>query len=1163
MALQFIFGPSGAGKSYYIYHKIIQESMENPKKQYLILVPEQFTMQTQKDLVSMHPRKGIMNIDVLSFERLAFRVLEETGDIRGELLEETGKSMVLRRVAQEKKKELKILGAKMDKQGYVSQLKSMVSELRQYEITSQDLEKVLKEVENKPELYYKLKDISILYQGFFDYLGENFYTQEEILDVLGRVAEKSGKIKDSVLVLDGYTGFTPIQLQLLEKLFVLSSQVYVTVTMGMGEDPYQPGSPHQLFYLSKQTVSRLCKLAKEKKIFWSEYWIPKKQQDYAGRFLHQEPMRFLEQRLFRYGKAFGEQKGIYEKEQDAIHIRESANPGAEMEETAAMIRRMVREQGYRYGDFAVISGDMEVYAPAASRAFGKYGIPCFIDQKHSIFMNPFVEYIRAAVDVVVENFTYESVFRFLRCGMTDISSEETDRLENYVIAMGIQGLSKWQNPWIRTYRGQAPEECILLNKIRIRLVDMWEPFYKKMKEPGARVKDYARALYGYICENHIEEQLKDYEEQFKREQNQAMVKEYGQIYRIVMELLDKLVEILGEQQVRPREFKEILDAGLTEAKVGIIPPTSDQVLVGDMERTRLKEIKVLFFVGVNEGKIPKEQQAGKLLSDLNREELKSPLEDLGLSLAPTAKEDLYTQKFYLYLNLTKPSEKVFLSYSRMDGSGQAVSPSFLISQVERLFPMVEREKEIPLFLESPYSALDKLSEQLRSTQKESPLFEELLSWFQSQDKFRPLVQGLIDGAYYMNPQDDISKGVAHALYGVDLENSATRLEQFAKCACSHFLLYGLQLRERVRYEFSMADLGTLLHDSLDLFAKKVREQGWQWTELSDEERDALAEACVDEVVERSGETILLSSARNAYTVNRAKRMVKRSVWALQCQLCQGEFYPALTEWAFGPQDQIESLNIPLAHGEHLHLKGRIDRIDVCQGEDDELYVKVIDYKSGATELDFVKLYYGLQLQLALYLNAAIELEQKRFPGKKVKPAGIFYYQMKDPMLNREDLKNPEHPQEELLKKLKMDGIAGAEPEILEKLDRNLAAGKSVESMAIPVKYTAKGTFSSNSKVAYQNQFETMRNYVNDKAKEIGQEILNGNVNVNPFEKQKENACAYCPYASVCGFDEKIPGYSYRRLHSYTSQEVWEKMREALKGGTEHECFVDPGTEEGH
>ena len=284
MALQFIFGPSGAGKSHYIYSKIIQESMEHPGRSYLVLVPEQFTMQTQKALVEMHPRKGIMNIDVLSFERLAFRVLEEVGETQRELLEETGKSMVLRRVAQEKKKELKVLGSKMDKQGYVSQMKSMVSELRQYEIGSSDLEEILEDLKNRPELYYKLKDMQVLYQGFFEYLEGNFITQEEVLDVLGRVADKSRKLKDSVLVLDGYTGFTPIQIQLLEKLLEISSQIYVTVTMGRGEDPYHPGSPHQLFCLSKQTVARLCKLASEKKIHWEEQWVPEKGAPYQGRF---------------------------------------------------------------------------------------------------------------------------------------------------------------------------------------------------------------------------------------------------------------------------------------------------------------------------------------------------------------------------------------------------------------------------------------------------------------------------------------------------------------------------------------------------------------------------------------------------------------------------------------------------------------------------------------------------------------------------------------------------------------------------------------------------------------------------------------------------------------------------------------------------------------
>lgn len=1142
MALQFIFGGAGAGKSYYLYNKIIQQSIENPKKQYLILVPEQFTMQTQKELVTMHPRKGICNIDVLSFERLAFRVLTEMGESQRVLLEETGKSMVLRRVAQEKKKELKILGAKMDKQGYISQMKSMVSELRQYEISAEDLEDILENLASSPELYYKLQDIKTLYQGFFDYLEGSFITQEEVLDAMGRVAPQSKKLKDSVLVLDGYTGFTPIQLQLLETLLEICEEVYVTVTIATGEDPYKMGSPHELFYLSKQTVASLLRIAKDKKISWKEYWIPEGKGEYQGRFKDNPPMAFLEKNVFRY------RRKKYPKQQDAVQIYEAQNPASEMEMTAGEIRRLVRTKGYRYRDFAVITGDMQVYAPAAARAFARYEIPCFIDEKHSVFLNPFVEYLRAAVDMIVENFSYESVFRMLRCGLNDISTEEADRLENYVIAMGIRGFSRWQQEWVRSYRGENSEECVQIDKIRASLVEKWEPFYKKMKTPDASVRTYTEALYQYITANKIQEKLKEFTKNFEAEGNLSLVKEYSQIYEIVMNLLDKLVEILGDKKVRIREFKEILEAGLSEAKVGIIPPTSDQVLVGDMERTRLKDIKIVFFVGVNEGKIPKEQQAGKLLSDLNREELKGSLKERGLSLAPTAKENLYTQKFYLYLNLTKPSERIYLSYSRLSSNGEAMSPSFLVAQIQKLFPDAVREWDVPLFAESKYGALDRLSEEMRKQDRTSPVFEELMSWFTSQKEYRELVNKLIDAAYYVNPQESISKGVAEALYGTELSNSASRLEQFAKCACSHFLSYGLMLRERVRYEFNMADMGTFLHNSLDLFARKVREQGKSWIDLEDAERDALAENCVTEVVEKSGETILLSSARNAYIINRVKRMVKRSVWALQNQLKQGEFYPALTEWAFGEKDNIDSLNFDLTAGQKLHLKGRIDRIDVCQDKENHLYVKVIDYKSGTTQLDLIKLYYGLQIQLALYLNAALELEKKRFPDKIVQPAGVFYYNTKDPILNKEDVKNPENPQEEILKKLKMDGICSSEPEILQKLDKNLAMGKSVESFAVPVKYTAKGTFSSNSKVANQKEFAIMMEYVQDKAKKIGREILKGNTSVNPFEWKKENACEYCPYKEICGFDEKLPGYEYRKLEKDKSSNLWCLMEEEMERG---------------
>ena len=860
MALQFIFGPSGSGKSHYIYNRIIEESLENPKRQYLILVPEQFTMQTQKELVMLHPRKGIMNIDVLSFERLAFRVLEETGALSQELLEETGKSMVLRNVAQEKKKELKILGSKMNKQGYVSQLKSMVSELRQYEIQVEDLDKLLEDVEDKPELFYKLKDIQTLYKGFFDYLEGKFITQEEVLDVLAQRADQSEKLKDSTVVLDGYTGFTPIQIQVMEKLLKLCRQVYIPLTMGRGEDPYRLGSPYGLFYLTRQTVNRLCKLAEETGTSWSEIWIPQKGEKYQGRFRNNEALDYLERNIFRknYRPYAGKEKAVF--------IREALNPQEEMEETACRIRHMVRKEGYRFGDFALVTGDMEVYSPAARRAFEKYGIPCFVDEKHSLFMNPFIEYIRSAVDMVVENFTYESVFRFLRCGLTDITEEETDRLENYVIAMGIRGLDRWDQEWVRSYRGEDPEECVKLNPVRQRLVDMWRPFAEGLKSPQGTIRTCCQALYEFICRNQIEKKLKLYEEGFTAAGEMAMAKEYSQIYQIVMDLLDKLVEVLGDEQVRPGAFKEILEAGLSEAKVGVIPPAADQVLVGDMERTRLKDIKILFFVGVNEGKIPKEKSGSKILSDLNREELEEPLERLGLALAPTAREELYTQKFYLYLNLTKPSERVYLTYSRLNGNGDVISPSYLVSQTEKLFPQARQTQEVPMYTENIQGALEQVARELGGRQEKSPVFQELYAWFQKEEKWKPWADRLVETAYYVNPQDAIGKAAAQVLYGRELENSATRLEQFARCACAHFLTYGLALKERVRYQFTMADLGTLLHNSLDLFARKLREEGISWTQLEDGERDRLAEACVDQVVAQAGETVLLSSARNAYTV---------------------------------------------------------------------------------------------------------------------------------------------------------------------------------------------------------------------------------------------------------------------------------------------------------
>ena len=266
MSLQFIFGNSGAGKSFYLYEHLIHESLAHPEEKFLVLVPEQFTMQTQKSLVSMHPNGGILNIDVLSFQRLAYRVFEETGTSVGKVLEETGKNLVLRKVAQEHREELRLLSGNLKKMGYINEIKSLISELTQYAITEEELARFTEESKKKPQLYYKLCDVQILYRAFHDYLADQYITAEELLEVLCRVIDHSRMVQNSFIVLDGFTGFTPIQNQLMQKLIQCARKVAVTVTIDSREDPYQMEGEHQLFYLSKKTVTTLMRLAREAKV---------------------------------------------------------------------------------------------------------------------------------------------------------------------------------------------------------------------------------------------------------------------------------------------------------------------------------------------------------------------------------------------------------------------------------------------------------------------------------------------------------------------------------------------------------------------------------------------------------------------------------------------------------------------------------------------------------------------------------------------------------------------------------------------------------------------------------------------------------------------------------------------------------------------------------
>lgn len=1108
MSLQFIIGNSGAGKSFTAYQNVIREAIDHPEKMFYVIVPEQFTMQTQKILVEMHPQKGILNIDVLSFERLAYRVFEEVGGDTRKVLEETGKNMILQKMVQMNQKKLTYLKNQMKKSGYLDEVKSLISEFMQYEVHEEELDKMIEDASDKPLLQMKLKDVAVLYEAFRDYLSDHFMTAEEVLEVLAKEIPFSKKLKGSTVVLDGYTGFTPVQHTVIRELLAVCERVSVTVTMDVREQLLAKGKPHELFYMSHKMIRSLSEFTKDME---EPIWIKPGSE---SRFAAAPALNFLEQNLFRYHRK------TYEKEQDEVQIFRAGNPEREMEETARRISRLIREKEYRYGQIAVITGNLEEYGSIARHVFEDAGIPFFVDEKHSVLMNPFVEYLRAALEMVVQGFSYESVFRYLRCGMSDLSRREVDILENYVIALGIRGFRKWKEPWVRIYRGMDPAAIMEINEIRERFVEEIQELAEGFSGKKKTIGEYSRYLYDFIVKSHVQEKLKQQELTFKAQGDRAMEKEYAQIYGIVMELLDKMVSILGEETVAPEEFRQLLETGMTQAKVALIPPGVDQVLIGDMERTRLKDIRALFFVGVNEGCIPKNTESGGILTEMDRDFLGGQ----GIELAPGPKELMNMQRFYLYLNMTKPCEKLILSYSQSNGKGEAVGPAFLIRTIQMLFPKIrteraeEPEDELEL-LETPNTSIGYLLENLTDEEKrkENPLFAELYSWYLNSPKYRTVAEKLTDAAFLHKPVDQISKSVAKALYGEISPNGATRLERFSACAFAHFLKYGLEVTERAEYEFRAMDMGNIIHQALEDFAKKLRDKQLEWSELKDDERDAIADACLNKVAADYGNTILQSSARNHYMIERTRRILRRTVWALQEQLKNGKFRPEGFEVSIGG--------------------GRIDRLDVMK-EDNKVYVKIIDYKTGNTSFDLVSIYYGLQMQLVVYMDAAMQAEQRKHPDCQIRPAGIFYYNVKDPMLQKEMEEDLDELDSEIFKKLKMNGLVMEDRDVIESLDRT--------TISLPLSYTTKGALRKGSSVASETEFELLDAYVKKKITDIRESILDGNAEVSPYEMGNRNACTYCPYQGTCGFDRKIPGYEFRRLKQFADEEIWKAFAKEVE-----------------
>ncbi len=1145
MKYTFLFGPSGSGKTTQSFRRMVHASEEEPEKHFFVIVPEQYSMLMQKRILELHPRHASGNLEVMSFNRLAWRVFAELSVRNPEVLDDTGKAMLLRKAASEHASELRVWGGKLKKAGFTEHVKSMISELYQYGVKPEDLKKAA-ESDLRLPLRMKLSDLSLLYEAFDDSIRDRALTTEQVLHVFAAVAEKSSLLRGAVFLFDAFTGFTPVQYALIEKLLLMADQISFNVTLGSGMSPYRQCGEEELFRMSTEMAGKIREMGIRNGLGPGEdHFLTER-----PRFACQPELGFLEQHFLRYDGA------EYPEVPQGIRVMESQDPAGEAERTACEILRLVKEKGYRYREIAVITADMEDGGALLCHEFRRQGIPFYMDRNLNVSANPLPELLRAALNCVTERYSAGAFLRFLKSSLVPGGTILKAECENYMKAAGIRGYRRLSAPWTYLPASEQGTDLSELNGLKDGILRLLEPLRILFEGGSAGVGSVVRELRTLMEETGAEEALKQRKKRFAEECDAEHEREYERVFEETVRILSEMEELLGDEQLNREEMNGILETGLNEIRVGQIPAFADRVQVGDLTRTRLGEIRVLFLMGANDGLLPSLRQKNGVLTD--RE--KMALKELGITLAPTAREDLCTQRYYLYRMVTSPSERLYLSYALYDRAGKTLRPSGILMHLLRLFPELKKEASPGGEALKPLKAGACPPDQRSGAETEEPLF----SGLQAE---RLLVRGLrtardgeilpelrdlltaentvpekkklllVDAATFFHEDRLLGRAAARALYGEFLYGNVTRIETFFNCPMRHFLKYGLNLKEEREYAFTGQDAGTLSHRAMELVFSRAAAEGRMPGEMKEEERDAFVQECVDEAVRGDESGLYEDSARNRYLVKKLCGIVKKSVKVMEQQRMRGDFRPYALEESLASGGERPVLLTRLSGGEWMRLGGRPDRIDIAE-EGGMIALKIIDYKTGNVKWEPYRILSGSQLQLILYLDAAAELLKQRFPEKEIVPAAVLYMKLQDPWLKRTGSDTPELIEKLILKELKPSGLVNIRPEVM----KHLCAVPEEAPEVLPVKQTKTGGWSGDG-AADEKRFTMLRNYVRKKAKEAGEQIYDGKMSPEPLQEGANDACTWCSYSAVCGFDLKCPGFRGNISLKIKPEEVFRVIEE--------------------
>ncbi len=1090
MSIRIIYGKSGTGKSEYIFDEI-KKNINGDNKIYII-TPEQFSFSAEKRLIEKIDSGAVLNAEILTFNSLAHKVMNEVGKEKKDLLTTSARSMLIYDILTKQKKSLNFLGKSEQN---IDLILNQITEFKKNLINPDDIEIAMRTI-NNDYLKLKMNDILNLYKGYEDSLKNEFIDENDLLTILNNKLDETEIFNNALVYMDEFISFTKQEYNIIEKIMKKAKILNISICSNSIDFIDCPMS--DLFYENKHTANKLLLIAKKENVSIEDHINLKKLSKYKNKELEH-----IEKNLYAIPY-------LKEENNQNIEIFLANNQYSEIEHLACKIINIVKNDKTRYRDISVITKNLDTYANLIKVVFEKYNIPFYIDQKKDISQNILVRYIFAILDIFSNNWSFESVFNYIKTGFVEINKTELFEFENYCRKWGIKNEKWYEGNWeFGDIKSSNINKINIIKDIRKRIIVPLVELKNDINK-NSNVENTTMILYEFLLKNNITLGIEEKANQLLKTGHEELASEYIYSWKILINVFDEIVSIFGKEKFDFEKYMNLIRNGLYNSNLCKPLETYDKVIIGDIDISKSNKIENVFIIGLNDGMFPSVNKTEGFFNDSDRECLKNS----GIEFAKGTIERLYEDNFSNYKAFTVAEKRLYLSYSSSDSEGKSLRPSSLITKTKKLFPNIKEQSDIIVKhseIISEKNAFEELLNQIRDL-NDGKIIEQkwyiVYKLFKENSEWNNVLKSALEGIKYKNTAENIVQESIEKLYGNCLATSVSRLEQYRMCPFSYFLKYQLKLSEKDGYKIKGVDTGTLMHDVIEQFFEYIEKNLIEIKNIEQTEISNIVDNIVNENLKKDKYYIFSSTSKYKVLTQRLKKLIIKSLKYIIESIVYSDFEILGNEIEFKNGKKYEPIKFKLDNGIHIEITGKIDRVDIAKFKG-EKYVRIIDYKSSIKDIELNEVYEGLQLQLLTYLDAICKKE-------KLLPGGVLYFSLIDNIIKSNGKLSEDEINEKIREQYKMKGLIIDEPDIVKLMDKNLeVTGKS---NIIPVRLTKDGSIKKAKSVVSKEEFEYLKNYMIKIIKQIASEILDGNIEIKPNKKKKISPCGFCDYKSICNID---------------------------------------------